>query len=485
MNTVQTAICGMDVTIERGLPLVGVLPAMLRDGPGALLGMAARHRGELFAMRLGPVRVPVVVEPVHLQEVLVERAKDFTHGGMWEETRPLLGHGLVTSDGDFWRRQRRLLQPLFTARHLRGLTDVIVAALAAQLEHIAARAETGPLDMVPEMTALAQRVLMDTIFGDSLGPEEAAAMGHHVKAAFLALSYRLPLYFLPAWMPRPRQRAFVEAVAALDDSLMRLAAKRRQQPTDAVDLLNRLVAVEDVDTGETMTERQIRDELVTLFVAGLDTTSLTLTWLCWLLATHPEVEAGVRAEIGQVVGRRLPTCDDLPKLEYTKRVIQETLRLYPPAWQLPRYADGGTTIAGHRIGPGTSLLVSPYVTHRNPELWQNPERFDPDRFLPAQCAKRPKMAYLPFGGGQRICLGSHLAMMESQLAVVMLLQRFRMRLVPGQRIVPASAATLTPRYGVKMYFEGASQVQLPVRASSQVSATNPRTDRAGVAGPLE
>lgn len=433
-------------------PLLGALPAMLSDGPGTMLEAARRHPGELFALALGPVDVPVVYRPEHLQQVLVDGARAYTKGGMWAAARPLLGEGLVTSDGDVWKRQRQLMQPLFTPRYINSLSNLMVSAIAAQLEELDARADR-PVDVGVEMTLITQRVLMESMFGGSLAPERALALGAHLATAFQALNVRLFTYFLPAWFPRPGGRAFFRSIAAIDEAMLGLVAARRQREAGPSDLLQLLLDARDPETGAPLSDREIRDQLVTLFVAGLDTTAIMLGWLLYLLDRHPEVEARLRAEIGWVVGTRAPTAEDVPRLPYTKQVIQETLRLYPPGWLFPRYVAEGAELGGRWLRPGTSLLVCPFLTHRDPEHWPEPDRFDPERFAPARAAGRERLAFIPFGAGGRACIGNHFAMMEGTLAAVMLLQRYRARRTVEAEIPPAAASTLKPKGGLSMRLE--------------------------------
>ena len=436
---------------DRAWPLLGALPGMLTHAPGTLLDAARRHPGEIFSIRLGPVDVPIICEPDHLQEVLVDNAKDFQKAGMWNVTRPLLGEGLVTSDGDFWRRQRRLMNPLFAPAHLASLTDLMVDAVGAQLDVLERHGANGAhVDMGAEMAVLTQRVLFHTMFGTTVDPDVAARMGEQLAIGFDAMNFQLFLYFLPGWFPRPKAAAFRSSIATLDAFLMDLVANRRANPTDRVDILGQLLNAQDADTGEKMTDRQIRDELMTIFVAGLDTTAITLTWMSWILDTHPDIATRMREEVDTVIGDRRPALADLGRLVYTKQVIQEAMRMYPAAWIFPRYTEGGTTVGGRRIAPGTSMLVSPYVTHRNPRHWEDPDRFDPDRFLPERSKGRPRLAYVPFGAGSRQCIGMHFGMMEAQIAAAMLFRRFRPRTVPGHVVVPSSSSTLKPKDGLKM-----------------------------------
>ena len=432
-----------------GLPILGVLPALLRDGPGFLLSTARAHPDELFSIQLGPVQVPVVYRPDDLQRVLIDDARTYSKGGMWSATRPLLGNGLVTSDGEVWRRQRQLMQPLFTPKHLASLSGLMVDAIRGAVDRMAERAGQ-PMEIGQEMTLITQRVLFETMFGTSLDPAQAEGLGRQLNVAFQAMNIRIFTYFLPEWFPRPGGRAFKRALGTIDAALMRMVAERRAQPAGRPDLLSLLLAARDPDTGDVLSDREVRDQLVTLFVAGLDTTAVTLTWLMHLLDEHPEVDERLRAEVAEVIGDRAPTALDLPQLQYTRRVLQEAMRLYPPAWIFPRYAADGAEVGGRRIAAGTSLLVSPWLAHRDPRHWERPDSFDPDHFLPERVAARPKLAYVPFGAGGRACIGNHFAMMEGTLATVLLVQRFRAERLPGQKIVPAAASTLKPKGGLHM-----------------------------------
>lgn len=437
--------------VVRGYPLVGSLPDLLRDAPRTLLEASRAHPGEVVSLRLGPVDLPIVSDPEHIQDVLMRNAHDFSKAGMWAATRALVGDGLLNSDGEAWKRQRRMLQPLFNPRHVAGLGDLMVGAARTVVDELAQ--QTGPVDMGLTMTVLTQRVLLETMFGTALPTETAERVGRNIETAFKALNTRLFLYWLPEWCPRPGDAEFKASVALIDATVNEIVAQRRANPVDRRDLLSLLLSARDMDTGAGLTDQQIRDHLVTLFVAGQDTTAVALTWMWWLLDQHPEVDARFRAEIDEVLQGRLPTVDDLPKLSYARRVFQETLRLYPPAWIIPRYTPGGTVIGGRSVKPGTSLLVSPYLVHRDPRHWEDPERFDPDRFTEERIAERHRMAYIPFGAGGRMCIGMHFALMEGVLAAAVMAQRVRPRLAPGQKVEPAARATLKPKYGMKMLVE--------------------------------
>jgi cytochrome P450 len=302
-----------------------------------------------------------------------------------------------------------------------------------------------------EMTAITQRVILETMFGPGIDRAETDHLGDQLSIAFQEMNFRTFLYFLPKRLPLPGDKRLRRAIAAIDEAMLRLVRMRRAGGgADREDLLSLLLRARDEGSHEGMDDRQVRDELVTLFAAGNDTTANALTWVWYALGRSPEVERKLRAEIAEVVGDRRPTHADLARLPYTKQVIQEVMRLYPPAWIFPRFADDEAVIGGHRVPAGSAVLLSPFVGHRDPAFWPDPEAFDPERFAPGPSAERPRYAYFPFGGGPRQCIGNFFAMMEAQLITVMMAQRLRPRLVPGHRVVVSSMSTLKPRHGMKM-----------------------------------
>jgi cytochrome P450 len=438
-----------DTRVVRGYPVIGAVVDVLRDAPGFCTRVAREHPGEIVGIRLGPVTIYLVTHPDHVEHVLHDEWRSFGKGGMWKAVRQIMGNGLATSEGAFWLRQRRMMQPLFNTRHLAGLTDLMVDVIDREVTRLCAR---GPaiVDMEQEMSGMTQRVILETMLGQGIDRRETDRLGAQLRSAFEELNLRVFLYFLPEGLPLPGERRFRAAIAALDEGMLRLVRTRRETGATRSDLLSLLLEARDEDTGEGMNDRQLRDELVTMFIAGQDTTANTMTWLWYVLDRHPEVERRLRAEVADVLGDRRPTFEDLARLEYTKQVVQETMRVYPPAWMFPRFADQEAIICGHRIPARSPMLLSPFVSHRDPVFWPEPEVFDPERFTPEQSAKRPRYAYYPFGGGPRQCIGNHFAMMEAQLITAMMAQRVRPRLALGHRVVPAAVSTLKPRYGMKM-----------------------------------
>jgi cytochrome P450 len=263
----------------------------------------------------------------------------------------------------------------------------------------------------------------------------------------------LDLFGLPRWLPRFQPKDFRRVIAEFDALVSRIIAARRADAVDHSDLLGMLLAARDGETGEGLSDKQLRDEVLTIFVAGHETTANALSWLWYLLARHPDAEARLHDEVDRVLGRRMPGFADLAELKWTRMVIDETMRLYPPAHAISRTAIGEDRIGGVRIPPGASISISMYVTHRNPHLWTEPERFDPARFAPAAAAQRHRFAYLPFGGGPRICIGNGFAIAEAQVIVAAIAQRYRLRLAPDQVVEPIGLVTLRPKSGVWVTLE--------------------------------
>jgi cytochrome P450 len=438
-----------DPKLVRGYPIVGGLVDIFRDGPGFVTRIAQAHRGEIVGLRLGPTIVYLVTNPEHVQQVVQDWRVFGKGGGMFSATRRLLGHGLLTSDGEFWRQQRRMMQPLFQPGNLAALTELMVEVIDRETTLLSARS-SATVDMEVEMNAMSQRVILETMLGRGIDRSETDRLNEHLQVALDGLNLRMFLYFLPEMVPLPGERRYRAAIAAIDEAMLRLVRQRRAHGAVRDDLMSLLLRARDEETGRGMDDRQVRDELVSIFVAGQDATAKAMTWLWYLLDRHPEIEQRVRDEAAQVLDGRRPAFADLANLKYTKRVIQEAMRLYPPAWMIPHFVEAEAIVGGYRIPAHSPILLSPFATHRDPALWPDPETFDPERFTPERSAGRPRYAYYPFGGGGHQCIGNHFAMMETQLITVMMLQRLRATLVPGHRVVPSSSMTLKARYGMKM-----------------------------------
>lgn len=437
----------------RGYPLVGVLPEMWR-APLRLLMTAALGYGDVVRLRMGPRVAYLLTHPDHIKHVLQENYRNYPKSVMYRKLYPLVGRGLLTSEGDFWRRQRRLIQPGFQRERLAAFVPVMTDTTEAMLARWKAYADSGqPLDVAAEMMRLALAIVGRTLFSTDVSGE-AEAVREALTFALARIDRRVTaLVSWPERLPTPANRRFQRAIRTLDDIVYRMIDERRRRADGPADLLSMLVGARggaDDGAAEGMTDTQLRDEVMTLMLAGHETTANALAWTWYLLSTHPGVQRRMGSELAEVLGGRAPTYEDLPKLSYTTRVIQESMRLYPPVWIIDRNAVEDDEIDGYPIPAGAFVILSPYVTHRLPSLWENPEGFDPERFGEEPSAGRPRFAYFPFGGGPRLCIGNHFAMMETQLVVATVAQRYRLDLVPGQLVRPEPRITLRPREGVRV-----------------------------------
>lgn len=360
-----------DTKVVRGYPLVGGLIDVFRDGPGFMTRVAREHPGEILGVRLGPITIYLVTHPDHVQHVVQDWRSFGKGGGMFKATRPFLGNGLLTSDGELWRRQRRMMQPLFKPAYLAALTDLMVEVIDREVTVLVARG-SATVDMEREMNAMSQRLILETMLGRGIDRSETDRLNDELQIALQGLNLRMFLYFLPERLPLPGERRWRAAIAAIDEAMLRLVHARRASEAPRDDLLSLLLRARDEDTGEGMDDRQIRDELVSIFVAGQDATAKAMTWLWYLLDRSPEVERRLRTEVAEVLGDRRPIFDDLAHLKYTKRVIQEAMRLYPPAWMIPHFVDKEAIVGGYRIPARSPLLLSPFATHRDPTFCPEP-----------------------------------------------------------------------------------------------------------------
>ncbi len=304
------------------------------------------------------------------------------------------------------------------------------------------------------MMQLTQEIIVKTMFSTSIGADADVA----ARAFSDALAYMNQLLLLPIplyhKLPLPAKRRFYQAVRTLDAIVYRIIAERRVSASAPDDLLGMLVSARDAETGEGMSDRQIRDEVMTIFLAGHETTANTLAWVWHLLGEHPQVDAAFRAEVSQVLAGRPPTAEDVPNLPYTGMVVSEALRLYPPAWMFARVLAEDDTLGGYLLPTGAMLMISPFVTHRDPRWWPDPDRFDPQRFTPEQAKARPRFAYFPFSGGPRVCIGEPFAWQEAILVMALVAQTYQLRPVPGHKVEPQPMSTLRPRRGVMVKLTG-------------------------------
>jgi len=426
----------------RGRFFGGNLEELRRDALG-LYTRCAREFGDFTTMRFGTRRVYLINHPDLIEQVLVSNARNFVKHFALKMNRLLLGDGLLTSEGDFWLRQRRLLQPLFHRDRLTGYGAVMVELA----ERLAASWRDGETrDLLADMTRLTLEIIARTLFGTGLS-DKAHEINGVLEEVGRSFNRRLASFLiLPESVPTPANLRMRRAVRRLDDILYDLI-KQRREGGDQKDLLSILLHARHED-GAVMTDRQLRDEAMTLFLAGHDTTALTLSWAWYLLAQNPRVYDALQAELAAVLGGRPPTPADLPRLPYTERVVQEVMRLYPAAYMMGRQAIAACDLGGYRLPAGGTVLLSQWIMHRDPRWFNDPERFDPDRWADGLAKRLPRFVYFPFGGGPRICIGNSFASMEAALVLATLAQRGRFTLLPGAPIRPAPAITLKPERGI-------------------------------------
>ncbi len=425
----------------------------LRHSPLHALCHVAQRYGDIFKYPVGFWTVYVVTDPAGVKHVLQDNNRNYSKDTFQYHLLGLVtGNGLLSSDGDFWLRQRRLAQPAFHRERLHRVGTLTTEATAAMLDRwdtVAVRGE--PLDLDGEMMRLTLEIVGKALFNvdlsrdaDALSRATLATLDHVARRA------RYPLA-PPPRVPTPGNRRFVAAVRTLDDAIFALIRARRAAPEPGDDLLAMLMQARDADTGEGMSDRQLRDEIITFLIAGHETVASALVWAWYLLSMHPASARTLHAELDATLAGHVPTMDDLPRLPYTGMVVDETLRLYPPSWISTRRTIDADTIGGRRIPANALVVMSPYVTHRRPDAWQNPEGFDPERFAPEAKAARHRFAYFPFGGGPHLCIGNTFALVEAQLIVATVAQRYALALVPGQRIEVAPLVTIRPKFGMHIH----------------------------------
>jgi cytochrome P450 len=436
----------------RGVPFLGMLPAVRRDPTGVFLD-AARRYGDVVYFEIAARRGFLITNPADVRHVLQDNARNYHKSPLYNKLRMTLGNGLLTSEDDFWLRQRRIAQPAFHRQRIAALADIMIRSareVAARWDEFASAGR--PVDIEGEMMRLTRTVVLRALLGGDLGPyashidEAWVVINQHIGESFWSLG-------LTEWLPTPRRRRFEAARTLLREAVDYVIAQRRRDPSDTADLLSMLLAARDEETGEGMTDEQLRVEVTTFLLAGQETTALALTWTWYLLSQHPDVQRRLEQEIDDALETRPPEAADLVNMPYARMVIDETMRLYPPAWGFSRQALDDDLLGGYHLPRGWLAFVVPYVLHRLPTYWTSPDAFDPDRFSAERSAERPKFVYVPFGAGPRQCIGNHFALLEAHVIVTTLAQRYRLRLVPNHRIAPWPLITLRPRYGMPMFIE--------------------------------
>jgi cytochrome P450 len=440
----------------KGSLLLGNLSDFRKDMTG-FLERSARDYGDVVPLRFANMRFLLLNNPEAIGEVLVKQNKNFVKNITEPVWWTLLGNGLLLSGGDFWIRQRRLMQPAFHRDRIADYGRTMVAFTQRKLE---TWRDGETRDIHDDMMRLTLEVVAKTLFNADVA-DRARDMGRALEVVLEEFSRQIlqPIP-IPMAVPTPTNVRFRRAVARLDAITYDVIHRRRAagEAGSTGDLLSVLLQVQDED-GSRMTDKQLRDEVMTLFLAGHETTAITLSWAWYLLARNPHMEDRLVGELSEVLDGAPPSVDALPKLSYAAKVIRETLRLYPPVWTLEgRRAVSDCVVGGYAVKAGTVMLLSPWVTHRDPRFYADPERFDPDRWTDGFTRQLPKYAYFPFGGGQRLCIGQSFAEMEATLILSTILQRYRLSLASNEPVRPAPSVTLRPGGGVRMRVVGRAGV---------------------------
>jgi cytochrome P450 len=431
--------------------LAQMLPGILPFDSLEFTLSVSREYGDVAYYRFGPLRVYHLCHPDLARQILVEQSEKYRKPELLKHAfGPFAGEGLLISEGAVWKRQRKLMQPAFHHRQLEAYGQVMVTQTLRLLDSFG---DGQAREISGEMAELTLNIVARCLFGAEM-PNELREIRGAMTAMLAAASRRVnSIVRMPSWVPSPGNIRERRALAKMDQVVRHLIEARRKAEKQRDDLLSVLVAATGEDNGGGMSDKQLRDEMLTLFLAGHETTANALTWTWFLLSQHPDVEAKLHEELDRELGSRTPGVSDLGRLRYTDMVIRESLRLYPPAPAVAREPIEDVMIGGYRVRAGSLLSVNTYALQRDARFYDDPERFDPDRFSAGWEERIPRYAYLPFGGGARICIGNAFAMMEARLILAIVAQRFRLVLEPGQHVKPMQVITVKPRGPVRMRVE--------------------------------
>jgi cytochrome P450 len=426
--------------------LVGNLLDFGND-PLGFLTKCAREYGDIVPLRLGLTPACLVNQPDYIEQVLKDRLLFVKRRGS-SVGRSLLGEGLLTSEGESWFRQRRLAQPVFQQKRIAGYGEIMVAYTEQMLNEWQ---DGETRDVHEDMMRLTLNIVMKALFNRDVTQGEAKIVAHTLDVAMNWFeSKRKQNFLILEWFPRPENVRYRNAIQEMDKTIYNIIEQRRSSGEDPGDLLSMLMQARDEDDGSQMTDKQLRDEMVTLITAGHETTANTLAWTWMLLSQHPEVQTKLLEELQEVLGGRSPTVADMPRLRYTNMVIKEVMRVYPTVSLMNREASEDCKIGDYEIPAGCAIIMSQWVMHRDPRYFEDPEAFKPERWAGDLEKQLPRGVYFPFGDGPRFCIGKGFALMEAVLLLATIAQKFQLTLVPDHAIVPQPSITLRPEYGIKV-----------------------------------
>lgn len=423
------------------------LVRMTKDRIGMMT--AAADYGDACRIPVGHKTIYFFNHPDSAKRVLADNAANYHKGIGLVHAKRALGNGLLTSEDELWRKQRSVVQPAFQSKRIAAQATIVAQEAGLLSQRLSQYAGGEPIDVVQEMTWLTIGVLGRTLLDTDLS--EFSSLGASFAAVQDQAMFEVEtLSAVPTWVPLPRQRRFRQAREDLAQVVDALIAERAGQTAGRDDVLSRLIISTDQEPDEDVRVTRLRDELVTLLLAGHETTASTLSWALYLIDQHAEVRDRLHAEAVSVLGDRLPTYDDLRSLRYAAMVIEEVMRMYPPVWLLPRKALADDVVGGYRVPAGADVVVSPFTLHRHPSFWDSPEAFDPDRFDPGRANDRPRYAYIPFGAGPRFCVGNHLGMMEATFVLAVLARDLKLCKPSDYDVVPEPMLSLRIRGGLPM-----------------------------------
>jgi cytochrome P450 len=462
----------------KGRPIVGNVGELQRDRLGFFLDCARKH-GPMVRMKFGPREPVLISDPALIEQVLVTENRHFVKSRPFQLLQGVLGDGLVTSSGPLWLRQRRLMQPAFHRTQVEAYAPIVISLTQQQLDRWCSG---QTLDLHAQMMELTLAIVAKALLDVEM-TVEFEKVGAAIDVLMEDFVYRLGnLAPIPKWVPTPWNRRVKRKIAELDSLIYGIIAERRSPPlrgglpsatesrATGSDLLSRMMQSQDADAeGGGMSDRQLRDEVITLLSAGHETTATALAWTWYLIANHPQVEARLTAELQSILGGRTPTVDDVPRLQYVERVVMEAMRLYPPVFAMGRMAKEPCVIGGFDIPAGTAFLMSQWVSHRDPRYFDSPEEFRPERWAEDRIGQLPKFAYFPFGGGPRICIGAPLAMLEAVLIVATVAQQYRFELVSDHPVERWPCVTLRPRHGIRAICRPVATSSWPVAPEAAIS----------------
>jgi cytochrome P450 len=431
------------------LAIIGqMFPERFPFDPLAFSVSIAREFGDIAHYQVGPLHVYQLNHPDFVRQILVEQPEKFHKPRLIKQAfGAFAGQGLLTSDGAVWKQQRKLIQPAFHHAQLVTYAAVMVSHALRMIDSLEDGAVVEIHQVMPRLTLA---IVVQTLFGADV-TRDSTDVGRLMVAVLDAANDRLNrILRLPSWVPTRRNLREKRALARLDELLDSFIAAHRASGEKPADLLSMLLAATDEDSGIRMSNCQLHEEMMTLFLAGHETTAMALTWTWYLLSQHPEVEERLLREVSRVLRGRAPTVADLPELPYTDMVVREAMRLYPPAAGFAREPIEDVHIGGYNVPTGSLVTVNTYALHHDPRFFDEPERFNPERFSAGWEERIPRYAFLPFGGGPRVCIGNGFAMMEARLILATVVQRCQLSLEPGQEIVPMQLVTVRPKHGIRM-----------------------------------